>query len=93
MIFLLSRWSVGALSEMYPDGKVGVDPVCVLGLNKNKGQEILLRLRTDDLLGFRKYLRCAISSCLERWLLFLIFFLCVVRAVSRKCSSTSSRTM
>jgi hypothetical protein len=41
---------------MYPDGKVGVDPVCVLGLNQNKGQKILLRLRTDDLKGFRKYL-------------------------------------
>lgn len=44
---------------MYPDGKVGVDPVCVLGLNQNKGQKILLRLRTDDLLGFRKFLRYA----------------------------------
>ncbi|OWZ16360.1 hypothetical protein PHMEG_0009853, partial [Phytophthora megakarya] len=50
------RWSVGVLAEMPPDGKVGVDPVCVLGLNQNKGQKILLRLRTDDLLGFRKFL-------------------------------------
>ncbi|RQM17776.1 hypothetical protein DD237_001658 [Peronospora effusa] len=50
------KWSVGVLAEMSPDGKVGVDPVCVLGLNQNKGQKILLRLRTDDLLGFRKYL-------------------------------------
>ncbi|RLN74043.1 hypothetical protein BBJ28_00000359 [Nothophytophthora sp. Chile5] len=48
---------VGVLAEMPPDGKVGVDPVCVLGLNQNKGQKILLRLRTDDLLGFRKFLR------------------------------------
>ena len=39
----------------YPDGKVGVDPVCILGLNTNKGQRIQLRLRTDDLRGFRKY--------------------------------------
>lgn len=46
---------VGSLGEMYPDGKVGVDPVCVLGLNTNKGASITLRLRTDDLLGFRKY--------------------------------------
>lgn len=53
----LFRWSVGVLAEMPPDGKVGVDPVCVLGLNQNKGQKILLRLRTDDLLGFRKFLR------------------------------------
>ncbi|KAG7397231.1 TBC1 domain, member 5 [Phytophthora boehmeriae] len=50
------KWSVGILAEMPPDGKVGVDPVCVLGLNQNKGQKILLRLRTDDLLGFRKFL-------------------------------------
>ncbi|KAF0720044.1 Aste57867_599 [Aphanomyces stellatus] len=50
------KWQVGALAEMFPDGKVGVDPVCVLGLNENKGQRILLRLRTDDLRGFRKYL-------------------------------------
>lgn len=47
---------------MFPDGKVGVDPVCVLGLNQNKGQKILLRLRTDDLLGFRKYLRCGAAG-------------------------------
>ena len=44
---------VGTLSELYPEGKVGIDPVCVLGLNKNMGQEILLRIRTDDLEGFR----------------------------------------
>ncbi|OQR88122.1 hypothetical protein ACHHYP_07547 [Achlya hypogyna] len=50
------KWRVGSLAEMFPDGKVGVDPVCVLGLNENKGQRILLRLRTDDLRGFRKYL-------------------------------------
>ena len=47
------RWTVGCLSELYPEGRVGTD-VCLLGLNKNKGQEILLRLRTDDLTSFRK---------------------------------------
>ncbi|KAJ0401213.1 hypothetical protein ATCC90586_010166 [Pythium insidiosum] len=50
------RYLPRCLAEMYPDGKVGVDPVCVLGLNQNKGQKILLRLRTDDLKGFRKFL-------------------------------------
>lgn len=45
------RWSVGLLSEMPPEGKVGVSPVCVLGVNINRGQEISLRLRTDDLKG------------------------------------------
>lgn len=48
---------VGLLSEMSPEGKVGVSAVCVLGYNVNKGQEISLRLRTDDYKGFRKYLR------------------------------------
>ena len=53
------------LAEMYPDGKVGVDPVCVLGLNRNKGQQILLRLRTDDLQGFRKFLSIKQVLCHE----------------------------
>jgi len=49
-------WSVGCLAELYPEGKVGESAVCVMGLNQNKGQTILLRLRTDDLRGFRKML-------------------------------------
>eukprot|EP01026_Neomeris_dumetosa_P037461 TRINITY_DN3034_c0_g1_i4.p1 TRINITY_DN3034_c0_g1~~TRINITY_DN3034_c0_g1_i4.p1 ORF type:complete len:360 (+),score=32.98 TRINITY_DN3034_c0_g1_i4:84-1163(+) len=49
------HWDVGLLSEMPPEGKVGVSAMCILGYNVNKGQEISLRLRTDDLLGFRKY--------------------------------------
>jgi len=44
------------LAELYPEGNVGVSDVCVMGLNQNKGQKILLRLRTDDLQGFRKIL-------------------------------------
>lgn len=47
------KWHVGCLSEMEPHGKVGIDPVCVLGYNVNKGAEIILRLRTDDKKGFR----------------------------------------
>ncbi|GIL57599.1 hypothetical protein Vafri_12795 [Volvox africanus] len=50
-------YSVGLLSEMPPEGKVGISPVCILGVNVNAGQEISLRLRTDDLKGFRKYER------------------------------------
>jgi hypothetical protein len=49
------KWTVGLLSEMPPEGKVGVSPVCILGVNINRGQEISLRLRTDDLKGFRRY--------------------------------------
>jgi hypothetical protein len=97
------QWRVGLLSEMPPEGKVGISAVCVLGFNVNQGQvsapchacscqprpppgaplgpdpaalsppqpntpngapqptpppqEISLRLRTDDLRGFRKYAR------------------------------------
>lgn len=49
------KWKVGLLSEMPPEGKVGISRSCVLGYNVNNGQEIALRLRTDDLKGFRKY--------------------------------------
>eukprot|EP00172_Hildenbrandia_rubra_P002433 Plantae.Rhodophyta-Hildenbrandia_rubra.ctg328.p1 GENE.Plantae.Rhodophyta-Hildenbrandia_rubra.ctg328~~Plantae.Rhodophyta-Hildenbrandia_rubra.ctg328.p1 ORF type:complete len:538 (+),score=102.95 Plantae.Rhodophyta-Hildenbrandia_rubra.ctg328:1574-3187(+) len=49
------KWKVGVLKEMEPEGKVGEDPVCVLGLNYGKGAEIHLRLRTDDKKGFRPY--------------------------------------
>ncbi|OSX77380.1 hypothetical protein BU14_0151s0022 [Porphyra umbilicalis] len=41
-------WRVGRLVEMPADGKVRVDPVCVLGLNMNGGEEIRMRPRTDD---------------------------------------------
>eukprot|EP00898_Chlorokybus_atmophyticus_P003826 jgi/Chlat1/4444/Chrsp29S04398 len=41
--------------QLAPVGYVGVSPKCLLGYNKNRGQEISLRLRTDDLRGFRKY--------------------------------------
>lgn len=50
------KWNVGSLAELYPEGKVGESEVCVMGLNRNKGQQILLRIRTDDLKGFRKML-------------------------------------
>eukprot|EP00250_Pteridium_aquilinum_P011609 c20191_g1_i2 orf=199-2073(+) len=49
------RWRVGVMTEMAPVGYVGISPKCILGYNKNQGQEISLRLRTDDLKGFRKY--------------------------------------
>lgn len=48
-------WNVPTLAELYPEGEVGISEVCVLGLNENKGQRILLRIRTDDLQGFRRY--------------------------------------
>ncbi|XP_042491779.1 uncharacterized protein LOC122071487 isoform X2 [Macadamia integrifolia] len=49
------HWRVGIMTEMAPEGYVGISPKCILGYNKNRGEEISLRLRTDDLKGFRKY--------------------------------------
>ncbi|KAH7279838.1 hypothetical protein KP509_37G039500 [Ceratopteris richardii] len=49
------RWRVQLMTEMAPVGYVGISPKCLLGYNKNQGEEISLRLRTDDLKGFRKY--------------------------------------
>jgi len=55
------RFVVGLLTEMSPqeaqermrsEGKNGVD---LLGYNQNAGQKIVLRLRTDDVKGFRPY--------------------------------------
>ena len=51
----LHGWDVGKLCEMPPEGKVGVSVACVLGYNVNNGAEIHLRLRTDDMRGFRDY--------------------------------------
>jgi WLM domain len=42
------------LVRLVDDVQVGVSDVCVMGLNENHGQTIRLRLRTDDLQGFRK---------------------------------------
>ncbi|KAI9298126.1 WLM-domain-containing protein [Neoconidiobolus thromboides FSU 785] len=43
------QWQVGSLIELSPLKKE------ILGYNKNKGQVIALRLRTDDLTGFVNY--------------------------------------
>lgn len=78
------RWSVGLLSEMPPEGKVGVSPVCILGVNINAGQEVSLRLRTDDLKGFRRHaLLCVLL------LICLIFFLCISPLL--RCSTRQSK--
>ncbi|XP_044466233.1 uncharacterized protein LOC123196320 isoform X2 [Mangifera indica] len=49
------HWRVGIMKELAPVGYVGISPKCILGFNKNHGEEISLRLRTDNLKGFRKY--------------------------------------
>jgi hypothetical protein len=43
------KWSVGELIELTPF------EASILGYNRNAGQLIALRLRTDDLSGFRHY--------------------------------------
>ncbi|PQM33370.1 uncharacterized protein Pyn_19329 [Prunus yedoensis var. nudiflora] len=48
-------WRVGIMTEMALVGYVGISPKCILSFNKNHGEEISLRLRTNDLKGFRKY--------------------------------------
>ncbi|KAK3814354.1 MAG: WLM domain-containing protein [Benniella sp.] len=48
-IMKLHQWRVGSLIELSPAEK------SILGYNRNKGQLIALRLRTDDLEGFRHY--------------------------------------
>ena len=55
-------------------GKVGVSAMCILGFNVNKGQEISLRLRTDDMQVN------LVSSCLTPKCPFLCHF-----AVVRHC--------
>ena len=51
-VMRLKKWKVGALREMKPEGTVG-EEICVLGYNVGMGQEIRLRIRTDDEAGFR----------------------------------------
>ena len=54
------KWQVGLLCELDPedadrDQMLKGDDRCLLGWNKGNGATIALRLRTDDLKGFRKY--------------------------------------
>ncbi|KAJ2448642.1 hypothetical protein EV183_005335 [Coemansia sp. RSA 2336] len=44
------KYRVGVLQELHPQERT------ILGYNRNRGQVIALRLRTDDLEGFRDYL-------------------------------------
>lgn len=43
------KWKVGVLQELSPAERT------ILGYNQNAGQLISLRLRTDDMEGFRQY--------------------------------------
>jgi hypothetical protein len=85
------QWKVGALAELYPEGKVGQSDVCVMGLNENKGQRILLRIRTDDLKGFRKM--SSIRKVLYHELAHNVHsehddqFFQLMRLVERECTS------
>lgn len=45
------RFVVGVLTELHPHWQP-----TLLGLNKNAGEEVSLRLLTDDLTGTRSYL-------------------------------------
>ena len=56
-VAIACRFTVGLLSEMPPQDHMNDrrEVTCLLGLNINAGQEIKLRLRTNDMHGFRKY--------------------------------------
>lgn len=43
------KWNVGTLQELSPSERT------ILGFNRNYGQLISLRLRTNDMEGFRHY--------------------------------------
>lgn len=66
------NWTVGILAELFPErpaapvlgGKMS-DQYTLLGLNENAGQRILLRLRTDDLQGFRDLTSIRKTLCHE----------------------------
>lgn len=44
------QWRIGLLKELHP-----IKDSAILGYNRNKGQVIALRLRTNDFSGFRNY--------------------------------------
>ncbi|KAJ1946389.1 hypothetical protein GGF37_001191 [Kickxella alabastrina] len=48
-IMVTRQYSVGTLRELHPFERT------ILGYNRNRGEVIALRLRTDDLEGFRRY--------------------------------------
>ena len=60
-ILTTRKWTVGTLCEIDPEdadieqAAKGEGEKCLLGWNRNFGQRIALRLRTDDFKGFRNY--------------------------------------
>ena len=64
------KWSVGALVEMDPMEHTYVDHK-ILGLNRNHGEVIELRIRTDEYAGFRQY-RCNPPSSPTPFFLLII---------------------
>lgn len=71
-IMKLHKWQVGALIELSPAQKT------ILGYNRNKGELIALRLRTDDLEGFRHYdaVRKVLLHELAHNVSFIFIFCC-----------------
>jgi hypothetical protein len=65
------KWSVGALVEMDPAEHTYVDHK-TLGLNRNKGEVIELRIRTDEYAGFRQYRCTPLPSFKSVWLMIAI---------------------
>jgi hypothetical protein len=83
---------------MPPEGKVGVSPVCILGVNINRGQEVSLRLRTDDLQGEAAgWAGAGSASCSCPWIFGCFFFdLVAAHTVDQEghgCSSSQPHQM
>lgn len=64
--------------------QVGVSDKCVMGLNQNHGMKILLRLRTDDLQGFRKVRSPPQMPIVERRATFLSSTAVGIYIISRR---------
>jgi hypothetical protein len=64
-------------------------PIC----EQNRGQEISLRLRTDDLKGFRKYESIKKTLLHELVSFFLLVWLCMVEAAFMSPSSVNIRQL
>jgi hypothetical protein len=52
-----------SIASARAEGRVGISAVCILGYNVNRGQEVSLRLRTDDYAGVRA--RACVRACMR----------------------------
>ena len=78
-------------------GYVGVSSSCLMGLNRNRGQSIHLRLRTDDWKGLRPYaavvqVRAGVRAGVRVWLVH-VRRRCIARAACMLVHMHGARTV